>query len=60
MEKTNPIYWLIVMSVCLVMLFVAVILGARWLFVILPKLIKEKIAEKVIGAANLPVGRYNG
>jgi len=57
MGKSNPIYWFIVVAVCLGMLFLAVANGALWIFTKLPKLIKEKIAEKYIGVPNLPVGR---
>ncbi|MFA6306675.1 MAG: hypothetical protein WCV70_03675 [Patescibacteria group bacterium] len=57
MKKSNPIYWFIVVVVWLGLLFLAVASGALWLFVKLPKLIKEKIAERYIGTPNLPVGR---
>jgi len=57
MKKSNPAYWFIIVVVWLGMLFLAVIYVVRWPFVELPKLIKKKIAERYIGAPNLPVGR---
>jgi len=58
MGKSNPIYWFIVVVVCLGMLFLAVANGALWIFTKLPKLVKEKIAERCISTPNLPVGRW--